>query len=58
VAAWFGLFARSGRVTGFLGPAVLAAVTVATDSQRLGLATVLVFLTLGALTLATVKDRA
>jgi MFS-type transporter involved in bile tolerance (Atg22 family) len=37
---------------------VLAAVTVATDSQRLGLATVLVFLTLGALTLATVKDRA
>jgi UMF1 family MFS transporter len=58
VAAWFGLFALSGRVTGFLGPAVLAAVTVATDSQRLGLATVLVFLTLGALTLATVKDRA
>ncbi|MFM2147913.1 MAG: hypothetical protein RLZZ187_219 [Pseudomonadota bacterium] len=58
VAAWFGLFALSGRVTGFLGPAVLAAVTVATDSQRLGMATVLVFLALGALILATVKDRA
>lgn len=58
VAAWFGLFALSGRVTGFLGPAVLAAVTAATDSQRLGLATVLVFLALGALILATVPpDR-
>jgi UMF1 family MFS transporter len=57
VAAWFGLFALSGRVTGFLGPAVLAAVTVATNSQRLGMATVLVFLALGALILATVKDR-
>ena len=58
VAAWFGLFALSGRVTGFLGPAVLAAVTVATDSQRAGMATVLVFLALGALILATVRDRA
>ena len=57
VAAWFGLFALSGRVTGFLGPAVLAAVTAATDSQRLGMATVLVFLALGALILATVKER-
>jgi len=56
-AAWFGLFALSGRVTGFLGPAVLAAVTAATHSQRLGMATVLVFLALGAAILATVKGR-
>ncbi|WP_237215684.1 MFS transporter [Falsiroseomonas oryziterrae] len=56
-AAWFGLFALSGRVTGFLGPAVLATVTAATDSQRLGMATVLVFLALGAAILATVKGR-
>ncbi|WP_270937486.1 MFS transporter [Falsiroseomonas oryzae] len=55
-AACFGLFALSGRVTGFLGPAVLAAVTAATDSQRLGMATVLGFLALGALILATVKE--
>lgn len=58
MAAWFGLFALSGRVTGFLGPAVLAAVTAATDSQRLGMATVLVFLAIGALILATVRDPA
>jgi UMF1 family MFS transporter len=58
VAAHFGLFALSGRITGFLGPAVLATVTAATDSQRLGMATVVVFLAVGALILATVKDRA
>jgi len=54
-SAWFGLFALSGRVTGFLGPAVLAAVTALTASQRLGMGTVLgcraIF---GALILATV----
>jgi len=56
VSAWFGLFALSGRVTGFLGPAALAAVTAATGSQRLGLATVLAFLAAGALILTTVKE--
>ena len=55
-SAWFGLFALSGRVTGFLGPAVLAAVTALTASQRLGMATVLVFLAIGALILATVRE--
>jgi MFS transporter, UMF1 family len=55
-AAHFGLFALSGRVTGFLGPAVLAAVTQATASQRAGMATVLVFLGAGAGVLATVKE--
>ncbi|WP_137178963.1 MFS transporter [Roseomonas sp. AR75] len=56
-SAWFGLFALSGRVTGFFGPAALAAVTAITDSQRLGMATVLAFLALGAAILATVKGR-
>jgi UMF1 family MFS transporter len=55
-SAWFGLFALSGRVTGFAGPAALAAVTAATGSQRLGMATVLVFLALGALILTTVRE--
>jgi UMF1 family MFS transporter len=43
-------------VTGFLGPAVLAAVTALTASQRIGMATVLVFLAIGALILATVRE--
>jgi MFS transporter, UMF1 family len=58
VAAHFGLFALSGRVTGFLGPAVLAAVTTATGSQRAGMATVVVFLGVGAALLAGVKEPA
>ena len=57
MAAHFGLFALSGRITGFMGPAVLALVTTATGSQRLGMATVLVFLSLGAVILLTVRER-
>ncbi len=57
VSAHFGLFALSGRVTGFLGPAVLAAVTTITDSQRAGMATVIVFLVIGGAILATVPVR-
>ena len=57
VSAHFGLFALSGRVTGFLGPAVLAAVTTITDSQRAGMATVIVFLVLGGAILATMPGR-
>lgn len=54
-AAWFGLFALSGKVTGFLGPAVLALVTAASGSQRAGMATVIGFLALGAAILATLR---
>ncbi len=53
VAAYFGLFALSGRATGFLGPAALALVTDVTDSQRAGMAVVLLLLGLGAAILAT-----
>jgi UMF1 family MFS transporter len=56
VAAHFGLFALSGRITGFLGPALLAAVTAATGSQRAGMATVLLFLGAGAAILASVRE--
>jgi len=51
--ACFGLFALSGRVTGFLGPAVVAGVTAATESQRLGVATTLAFIAMGAAILAS-----
>ena len=43
----FGLFALSGRVTAFVGPAVLAWTTQAAQSQRVGMATILVFLAIG-----------
>ena len=43
----FGLFAFSGKATAFLGPAVLGAVTLSMESQRAGMATIVVFLGVG-----------
>ena len=43
----FGLYALSGRITAFLGPAIVGWVTFATDSQRWGMATIPVFLVVG-----------
>ncbi|MBV8535121.1 MAG: MFS transporter [Alphaproteobacteria bacterium] len=43
----FGLFALSGRVTAFIGPAVLATATSAFDSQRAGMATIVAFFATG-----------
>ena len=57
ISAHFGLFALSGRVTGFFGPALLALVTEATGSQAWGLSTVLLFLGLGAVILARVQVK-
>ncbi len=57
ISAHFGLFALSGRVTGFFGPALLALVTEATGSQAWGLSTVLLFLGLGAAILARVQVK-
>lgn len=56
VAAHFGLFALSGRITGFLGPAALAAATAASGSQRVGMATIPLFLLAGAAILLTVRE--
>ncbi len=46
-AEFFGLFALSGKATAFLGPALLGWTTLAFDSQRAGMATILLFLVLG-----------
>ena len=54
-AAWFGLFALSGRVTAFLGPAALALATTAFQSQRAGMAVIVLFLAAGALALIPVR---
>lgn len=52
----FGLFALSGKVTAFLGPAAVGYVTLATGSQRLGLASVLIFLIVGLWLMRGVKE--
>lgn len=58
VTAYFGLYAFSGRATGFLGPALLAVVTGASGSQRTGMTVVLVMLAVGAAILAGVPEPA
>jgi len=54
-AAYFGLFALSGRVTGFVGPLALSLATAAFASQRAGMAVIVVLLAGGAVLLARVR---
>ena len=43
----FGIYALSGKITSFIGPFLVGAITLITSSQRIGLATVLIFLIIG-----------
>lgn len=54
---YFGLFAFSGKVTAFLAPLSVAAVTTATGSQRAGMATILVFLLAGLVLMLPVREK-
>ncbi len=56
-AEMFGLYALSGKATAFVGPALLGWATLAFDSQRAGMATVLVFFLAGAVLLLPVRER-
>ena len=55
---FFGLFALSGKATAFAGPAVVAALTAATASQRWGLSVLLLFFAAGGALLLTVREDA
>ncbi len=52
----FGLYALSGKATAFLGPALVGAVTLWADSQRAGMATILVFFLVGALLMLPLRE--
>ena len=52
----FGLFALSGRVTAFLGPLLVGAVALAADSQRLGMAVIIVFLAIGLVLMLPLRE--
>jgi UMF1 family MFS transporter len=52
----FGLYALSGKATAFLGPALLGAASFAFDSQRAGMATILVFFALGMFLLKNIGE--
>ena len=52
----FGLYAVSGKITAYIGPALLGTVTFWTGSQRWGIATILVFFLVGGLLLLPLKE--
>ncbi len=56
--AYFGLYAISGRVTGFVGPMALGAMTAASGSQRAGMGVIVVLLAVGGWLLATTRFAA
>jgi len=53
----FGLYALSGKITAFMGPFLLGSTTYLFQSQRAGVATILLFFAIGALLLLPVKLR-
>jgi MFS-type transporter involved in bile tolerance (Atg22 family) len=55
-AAYFGLFALSGRATAFLGPALVALATSVSGIQRLGLATIIGLFAIGLILLLPVRE--
>jgi UMF1 family MFS transporter len=52
----FGLYALSGKITAYIGPALLGTVTFWTGSQRWGIATILVFFVIGGILLLPLKE--
>ena len=52
----FGLYALSGKATAFVGPALVGAVTLWANSQRAGMATILVFFLVGLLLMLPLRE--
>ncbi|TMK05078.1 MAG: MFS transporter [Alphaproteobacteria bacterium] len=57
VAQYFGLFALTGKVTSFVGPLLIGAITAITASQKAGMAVLVVFFVAGLALLARVGER-
>jgi UMF1 family MFS transporter len=57
VTQYFGLFALTGKVTAFVGPLLIGAVTALTASQKAGMAMILVFFIAGLGLLVRVDPR-
>lgn len=56
ITQYFGLFALTGRVTSFIGPLLVGAVTAATASQKAGMAVLVLFFTVGMVLLMMVEE--
>lgn len=58
ITQYFGLFAFSGKVTAFMAPLLVALVTTVTQSQRLGMSAILLFLVIGIVLMMQVRSAA
>ena len=56
VAQYFGLFALTGRVTSFVGPLLIGVITAVTESQKAGMAVLVLFFVAGLALLGRVRD--
>jgi MFS transporter, UMF1 family len=56
IAQYFGLFALTGKVTSFIGPLLIGTVTAVTESQKAGMAVLVLFFVAGLALLARVKE--
>jgi MFS transporter, UMF1 family len=56
IAQYFGLFALTGKVTSFVGPLLIGAITAVTASQKAGMAVLVLFFVAGLVLLARVRD--
>jgi len=56
IAQYFGLFALTGKVTSFVGPLLIGAITAITASQKAGMAVLVLFFVAGLALLARVKE--
>jgi UMF1 family MFS transporter len=56
IAQYFGLFALTGKVTSFIGPLLIGAITAYTASQKAGMALLVVFFVAGLALLARVRE--
>jgi UMF1 family MFS transporter len=56
VAQYFGLFALTGKVTSFVGPLLIGVITAVTESQKAGMAVLVLFFVAGLVLLGRVRD--
>ena len=56
IAQYFGLFALTGKVTSFVGPLLIGVITALTESQKAGMAVLVLFFVAGLALLARVGD--
>src|SRR5881392_2477559 len=57
IAQYFGLFALTGKVTSFIGPLLIGAITAATASQKAGMGLLVVFFVAGLALLTRVSEN-